>query len=606
MSRASRRRPFARRIPWGGSVLAISFVVLTVLALALVPIYFGEEAKQSMSEISEVLDPARLLGTRLSLVQAREMSAVQAYLLTGNVVFRDRYLNNFSRERDLYAGLSQAVDSMSLDVRQRLADLSDIANRWHLGHQAALDSVSARIALVNTFYEENRRYEELQQATIELEEAIQREVEAGRARIAIRQDNQRQATYGLLGLALVAILVMILVGWNLHLLTAEADARRSDAVLARREIDALLEATADGVLGLDLDGRIITLNRAGADLLGYSERELAGRDFHDVLHKSRADGTTRRRGTSPILRALEEGGESRVSAEDVLHRRDGSLLPVQWSLRPLVDGLEIRGAVLTFTDMTQIREKENALRRAVRVREEVVSVVSHDLRNPLGVVAGAADLLLDLPLGETERQKQARIIRRSAQRMGRLIQDLLDIARIEAGALVVRPTMEDPEGLLDEIHATFAPQAEERAVSLEVDIEADVAPAMVDADRIHQALSNLVSNALKFTQPGGTVTLRAHGHGDEEGGWIVLSVSDTGPGIPEDMRDRLFDRFWQASRHDRTGSGLGLAIVRGIAEAHGGRVEVTSRPGEGATFSLHLRAAADRLPDSAAGRVAGV
>jgi PAS domain S-box-containing protein len=604
VSRASRGRPFARRIPWGGSVLAITFVALTVLALALVPIYFGEEAKQSMTEISEVLDPARLLGTRLSLVQAREMSAVQAFLLTGNPVFRQRYLNNFSRERELYDRLSDAVDSMSLDVRKRLADLSDIANRWHLGHSAALDSVSARIALLNTFYEENQRYMDLQQATIELEEAIQREVEAGRARIAIRQANERQATYGLLGLALGAILVMVLVGWNLHLLTAEADARRSDAVLARREIDALLEATADGVLGLDLDGRIITVNRAGAELLGYSERELAGRDFHDVLHKARVDGTVRRRGTSPILRALEEGGEARVSAEDVLHRKDGSLLPVQWSLRPLRDGLEIRGAVLTFTDMTQIREKENALRRAVRVREEVVSVVSHDLRNPLGVVAGAADLLLDLPLGEAERQNQARIIRRSAQRMGRLIQDLLDIARIEAGALVVRPTVEGPEGLLEEIHATFAPQAEERAVALEVEVEPDVPAALVDADRIHQALSNLVSNALKFTPPGGRVTLRARG--DEDDGWIVLSVSDTGPGIPDEVRHRLFDRFWQASRHDRTGSGLGLAIVRGIAEAHGGRVEVSSRPGEGATFSLHLRAAVDRLPDSAAGKVANV
>lgn len=604
MSRRRRRhRPFVHRIPWAGSVLAIAFVALTVVALALVPIYFGEEARQSMAEISEVLDPARLLGTRLSLVQAREMGAVQAYLLTGNEVFRDRYLNNFSQERDLYPRLSEAVDSMSLEVRQRLVDLSDIAQRWHLGHDKALYSDSARIALVNRFYEENERYTELQTATIELEEAIQREVEAGRARIAIRQDNQRQATYGLLGLALVAVLIMVLVAWNLHFLTAEADVRRSDAVLARREIDALLEATADGVLGLDLDGRIISVNRSGAELLGYSERELVGRDFHDVLHSIQVDGTPRRRGASPILRALEEGGEVRLSAEDVLRRRDSSFLPVQWSLRPLVDGLEVRGAVLTFTDMTQIREKENALRRAVRVREEVVSVVSHDLRNPLGVVAGAADLLLDLPLGEAERHKQARIIRRSAERMGRLIQDLLDIARIEAGALVVRPGVEQMGGIVEEVCANFAPQAEERGVTMRMEVDPHVPPALVDADRIHQALSNLVANALKFTPPGGTVRLGARP--DDEDGWVVVSVADTGPGIPEEVRDRLFDRFWQASRHDRTGAGLGLAIVRGIAEAHGGRIEVASRPGEGATFNLHLRAA-ERMADApATGKVAG-
>jgi len=124
---------------------------------------------------------------------------------------------------------------------------------------------------------------------------------------------------------------------------------------------------------------------------------------------------------------------------------------------------------------------------------------------------------------------------------------------------------------------------------------------MVDADRVHQALSNLVSNALKFTPVGGAVALTAS---PAEEGWVSVSVADTGPGIPEDIRDRLFDRFWQASRHDRTGSGLGLAIVRGIAEAHGGSVEVSSLPDEGATFTLRLPAAAGprRAPAGTEGR----
>lgn len=585
------RVPAVHRLPTSGSILAVAFVAVAVVALAVVPIYLGHRANEALAEISEVLDPARLAGTQLALVQARQMAAFQAYLLTGDPIFRQRYRDTLEDEQELYGALTELVQDMGLDVRKRLVDLSDLSNRWHLGHQDALQSGQARRELAQDLTEEQQRYSRLQNATLDLERAIQTEVETGRRRIERQRDLQTALTVSLLLLGLGATTVVGIVGIRLHTLTEEAEERRSDAVRARREREALLEATADGVFGLDLDGRIISVNRAGAEMLGYSERDLSGRDFHDTLHHTMADGSERPRGASPIVRALDEGGDLQVSSEDVLRRRDGSALPVKWSLRPLVDGLEVRGAVLTFTDMTEIRENENALRRAVRVREEVVSVVSHDLRNPLGVVAGAADLLLDLPLEEPERRKQADIIRRSAERMGRLIEDLLDMARIEAGALVVRPVVEDPRELLDEVRAEFDRQAAERGLSLAVSIETGTPQVLADADRIHQALANLVSNALKFTPEGGAVTLSA-APGDE--GWIVLSVADTGPGIPEDTRDRLFDRFWQASRHDRTGSGLGLAIVRGIAEAHGGSVDVISEPEEGATFCLRLPAAGPR------------
>jgi signal transduction histidine kinase len=200
-------------------------------------------------------------------------------------------------------------------------------------------------------------------------------------------------------------------------------------------------------------------------------------------------------------------------------------------------------------------------------------------------VAGAAELLLDLPLDEPERRRQADIIRRSAERMCRLIENLLDVARIEAGALVVRATAQAPEQILSETKAFFLPQAEERNVALELDLEPGVPRVLADPDRVQQALANLVANALRFSPPGSTVTLGAH---DAGAGEVALTVQDRGPGIPAADLPRLFDRFWQASRHDRTGSGLGLAIVRGIAEAHGGRVEVASGPGPGTRFALVL------------------
>jgi PAS domain S-box-containing protein len=370
-----------------------------------------------------------------------------------------------------------------------------------------------------------------------------------------------------------------------RVLAAEADARRRDEVRARREMDALLYATAEGVLGMDLRGRVRTLNRAGSELLGYTEAELRGRDVHEALHHTSREGERLPRSECRILATLASRVPARSEGADVLWRKDGSPLPVQWSLRPLVEGLALRGGVLTFTDLTDILGKEEALQRAVRVREEVVSVVSHDLRNPLGVVAGAAELLLELPLDEPERRRQAEIIRRSAERMRRLIENLLDVARIEAGALVIRETAQAPEEALSEARAFFLPQAEERGVTLALAVGPGVPRVLADPDRLQQALANLVANALRFSPSGGTITLGAH---DAGGGRVALTVEDPGPGIPAADLPHLFDRFWQASRHDRTGSGLGLAIVRGIAEAHGGNVEVASEPGKGARFTLLL------------------
>jgi signal transduction histidine kinase len=267
----------------------------------------------------------------------------------------------------------------------------------------------------------------------------------------------------------------------------------------------------------------------------------------------------------------------------ILWRRRRRSFPARWSLRPMVDGTELRGAVLTFTDMTEIQEKEAALRRAIEQREDVVSIVSHDLRNPLGVAMAAADLILDLPLDENEQRRQAEVIKRSGLRMKHLIEDLLDVARIEEGAFVVHLSTEELGPILEEVHSMFDGQARSKRIRLHIDNRAPHARARIDRDRIIQAFANLIDNALRYTPEGGTVTLGVR----ERQGCVELCVSDDGAGIDAEVQGRLFDRFTQASSSGG-GAGLGLAIVKGVAESHGGTVEVESAPGEGTTFTVRL------------------
>jgi PAS domain S-box-containing protein len=318
-------------------------------------------------------------------------------------------------------------------------------------------------------------------------------------------------------------------------------------------------------------------------MLGFGERDLIGRNVHDVLHQG-ADEHARE--ACPITRAIASGDAVR-EPEDTIRGRDGEPIPVQWTLEPLIKGGAVKGAVLTVTDMSDIREAQDGLRQAVRARDEVVAVVSHDLRNPLGTIAAAAGLLLELDLPQEKRREHLRMIVRASERMNRLIGDLLDVARIESGALSVQTAVVEIEPLLEEAIELFEPLAQEKGLGLFCQIAPGVRAVIADRDRVLQVLSNLLGNAVKFSRHGGVRISVDHGDDDT----VVFAVADTGPGIPPEAVDHVFDRFWRENQADRRGAGLGLAIVRGIVHAHGGEVWVESRLGEGSTFSFSLRGA---------------
>jgi signal transduction histidine kinase len=232
----------------------------------------------------------------------------------------------------------------------------------------------------------------------------------------------------------------------------------------------------------------------------------------------------------------------------------------------------------------QEREARRTAELLSRAREDVLGVVAHDLRNPLNLVSMTTQLLLEPDLTPERRKSTVAINARAVARMNRLIGDLLDVVRMEAGHLSLDLGPCDVTRVLVETMEAFQPRAGEQGITLVLSPEPPNAIVQADEERVLQLIDNLVGNALKFTPSGGRVSIGGFIDADE----LRVTVADTGPGIPEEQRARLFDRFWQARGADRRGLGLGLPIAKGIAEAHGGRLWVESTLGSGSAFHFAM------------------
>ncbi len=228
------------------------------------------------------------------------------------------------------------------------------------------------------------------------------------------------------------------------------------------------------------------------------------------------------------------------------------------------------------------------LRAALGARDDVLAFVAHDLRNPLNAILGGATNLLALELGPEARRKQLQLIETATRRMSRLVDDLLDVAKLEEGVLAVMPEPSNPGQLVEEAIYLMRPSAAERGVRLESAVEQDLPSVLVDRTRGIQVLGNLIDNAVRVSTEGGVVQV---GAAAAESG-VRFSVRDEGPGIEPDDLARLFERFWQSSSVGRKGrAGLGLTISRGLVELHGGQLEATSEIGLGTEFFFTIPAA---------------
>ncbi|HWE23607.1 MAG TPA: CHASE domain-containing protein [Myxococcales bacterium] len=239
--------------------------------------------------------------------------------------------------------------------------------------------------------------------------------------------------------------------------------------------------------------------------------------------------------------------------------------------------------------LAQERSAAAAAQSAVRTRDDVLAVVSHDLRNPVSsILLNARVLAQRLPSGDELGRRALGGIQRGAEGMRLLIGDLVDLVRIDSGLLVVEPKAEEAAGLVRDAVDLIAPIADARQLVVSVELPPDAPRVLCDRDRILQVFSNLLGNAVKFTPPGGKIGVLMEDLGDR----VRFCVTDTGPGLSPEAREHAFERFWQGNPTSKGGTGLGLYIVRALVVAHGGEVTVKSTLGQGATFCFTIPKAA--------------
>jgi len=350
----------------------------------------------------------------------------------------------------------------------------------------------------------------------------------------------------------------------LHTMHQELDRRFAELRREREETATLIETMADGVLAADARGEIVTLNTAARRLLGYGAAEPLpplAELFHDKSARDLVDAILAGRDAEPVDLAL--AGEARLLA--------GRALP---------NG----GALLVVRDVTKLRRLET-------VRRDFVANVSHELKTPLTSIVGYAETLAaEAGAGPPSQTEQfAQTILNNARRMQRLVDDLLDLSRIESRHWQPEPEPVDIAAAVREAWASIAERAREQRVELAVQTARGADTLTADPDAVRQILTNLFDNALRHTLAGGRITVSA----DPANDGVVLAVRDTGSGIAPEHLPRIFERFYRADpgrSRAQGGTGLGLAIVKHLVEAHGGRAEARSTPGKGTTIRMYFPA----------------
>ncbi len=376
-----------------------------------------------------------------------------------------------------------------------------------------------------------------------------------------------------------------------ELATALAESREMAAVASesRRRVEAAhadllatLETVPAALMIFNVDGSVRLRNRAATEVMGIEPQNPALRaNYWDRFKRIAPDGTAIPKERWISTRALN--GEVVKNEELEIHHPDGRVFPILATGAPLRNELgHVSGAVVAFQDVTNMREVD-------RMKDEFVSIVSHELRTPLTSIRGSVQLVLDdaKSVPDPEHRMLLQIALNNCERLVRIINDILDVSKIESGNLTLRRTAVQVSELIRQSIDVVAGPARNARVTLDVKLPASIKPVMVDPDRIVQALVNLLSNAVKFAPADSQITVAVTGSDN----MVTIAVSDQGEGIAPENLSRLFRKFHQvdsSSSRRKGGTGLGLAITKALVEQHGGRIFVDSELGKGTRFSFTL------------------
>jgi PAS domain S-box-containing protein len=380
-------------------------------------------------------------------------------------------------------------------------------------------------------------------------------------------------------------------------MAVEVATRESDL---KQQFKLLLDSTAEGIFGVDLEGKCVFCNPACVRLLRYrTAADLLGSDVHELIQPRHLDGRPYSVGDSLINQAFRQGKGTHSDAE-VFFRGDGTTLSVEYWSNPMCrDDGTILGSVVTFMDITErkqveaeIRQARDAAEAANRARGEFLANMSHEIRTPMNGILGLTDLVLETNLSREQRESLG-LVKSSAESLLGIINDILDFSKIEAGKLDLDPIPVFLRDVVGDTLKAIAFKAHEKGLELACDLRPGL-PDLVLGDpvRLRQVLTNLVGNAVKFTEKGEVVVAGDLIEEKPDAYMVRFSVSDTGIGIPAHKLGKIFDPFTQADGSTTRrygGTGLGLTISTRLVSLMGGRIWVESTVGKGSTFHFEVR-----------------